>query len=178
MLSPFKKLPHQAAKLVLSASLAIAFTAQAAPLQVEETLVVAAAPAKVWKVLGDFRGLAQWHPVVASTDLVKGTNNARGAVRSIVTKDGAKIVEELLAYDGKKHVMRYRIVESPLPVSEYVSTLSVSAEGKGARIVWKSEFQRTAAVDDSKAREIVAGIYKAGFEGVQAKLGEGASVRN
>ena len=156
----------------------LAHATQAAPdasvLKVEESVLVAAKPAVVWQLIGDFRGLSRWHPAVASADIVKGSNNARGAVRSIDTKDGARLVEELLAYDGRRHSMRYRIIESPLPVSGYVSTLRVNPEGTGSRIVWRSEFRRAgpADVDDAKAKDIIAGIYRAGFDGVRAKLGE------
>src|SRR5690349_1266972 len=73
--------------------------ALAADLAVKETASVAASPDKVWAVLGKFSGLS-WHPAVATTDIVKGVDNQRGAVRSITTKDGARIVEELLAYNA------------------------------------------------------------------------------
>jgi mxaD protein len=148
--------------------------ALAASLHVEESTTVAAAPAAVWKIVGSFSGLAGWHPVVAETMLIDGKNNKPGAIRSIKTKDGAIIIEDLQAYDAAKRSMRYHIMESPLPVKNYVSTLSVERNGKGSRIVWKSDFDavRSATVDDAKAQEIVAGIYKAGFDGLRAKLGE------
>lgn len=165
-------LSRRAAMILLSAS----FTAaSAAPtLKVEETATLAAPPAAVWKLIGDYAALHDWHPVVASTEITKGRNNARGAVRALTTKDGAKIVEELLAYDAKRRSMRYRFLESPLPVKTYVATLAVEPQGKGSRMVWKSVFTRTADVDDAKAKDIFVGIYRAGFDGVRAKLGEAA----
>lgn len=160
---------------VCTASLTAA--AWAAPtLKVEESTSVAAPPAAVWKVVGDYAGLQDWHPAVASTEITKGKDNVRGAVRVLTTKDGAKIVEELLAYDGKGRSMRYRIKESPLPVKDYVATLAVKPEGKGSRIVWKSEFNRAGEVDDAKARDIIAGIYRAGFDSARAKLAEAGHV--
>lgn len=149
-------------------------TAFAGSLHVEESAILSAKPAAVWKIIGDFAGLHGWHPVVAKTEIIKGKDNRKGAVRSIETKDGVKLVEELLAYDGKKATMRYRIIKSPLPVRDYVSTLSVVPAGQGSRVVWQSEFDavRSETVDDAKAREIVAGIYKAGFDGVKKQLGE------
>ena len=128
----------------------------------------------MWKVIGNFIELATWHPAVARTALVGGANNEPGAVRSIETKDGAIIVEELLAYDAGRHSMRYQIMESPLPVRNYVSTLRVVAAGTGSRVAWASDFDavHSDTVDDAKAREIVAGIYQAGFEGLRARLGE------
>lgn len=162
----------------LGACLGVAFTvssAVAADLAVKEIARVAATPDKVWAVLGQFSGLPGWHPAVAATDIVKGTDNHDGAVRSVTTKDGALIVEELLAYNAGKHSMTYRITASPLPVTDYVSTLAVAPSGKGSVITWESKFNRDSSakdVDDAKAREIVAGIYKSGFDGLRAALGE------
>lgn len=158
--------------LLLSVSVTAAV---AAPnLKVEETTTLAAPPAVVWKVIGDYAGLHGWHPAIASTEITKGKDNVLGAVRKLTTKDGAKIVEELLAYDAKGYSMRYRFLESPMPIKDYVAVLAVKPEGKGSRIVWKSEFNRTGDVDDAKAKDIIIGVYHAGFDGVRAKLGEAA----
>lgn len=151
--------------------------ALAADLAVKETASVAASPDKVWAVLGNFSGLPGWHPAVAATDIIKGVDNHKGAVRSVTTKDGALIVEELLTYNASKHNMTYRINASPLPVTDYISTLVVTPSGKGSTITWKSQFKRDPAakdVDDAKAKDIVAGIYKSGFDGLRAALGETA----
>ncbi len=83
-----------------------------------------APPAEVWKRIGRFGDLG-WHPVVASTEITKGTDNKRGAVRSIKTKDGAEIVEELLSRSEGKHQLRYRILTSPVAGGG----LRVGAEG-------------------------------------------------
>ena len=156
-------------------ALAAGTLASAADLKVTESITVAASPAKIWAVLGDFSGLPGWHPAVATTDIVDGSDNKVGAVRSIATKDGARIIEKLLAYDAARHTMTYRITESPLPVTHYVSTLSVAPSGAGTLVTWKSTFKRdrnAKDVDDAKAKEIVAGIYKAGFDGLRTVLGD------
>jgi len=173
MPSMIRSLSRRAVPILLSASFTAALAA-APNLMVKESATLAAPPAAVWKVIGDYAALHQWHPVVAASEITKGKDNVRGAVRTLTTKDGARIVEELLAYDGKGHSMRYRFLESPLPVTDYVSTLAVKPEGKGSRIVWKGEFNPTRDVDDAKAKAIFAGIYRAGFDGVRAKLDEAA----
>ena len=175
-MSMFARILVRASRLTvcLGATFAVG-GAHAAELAVQETASVAASPDNVWAVLGKFSGLPAWHPAVAATDIVKGVDNQRGAVRSITTKDGARIVEELLAYDASKHNMTYRISASPLPVTDYISTLAVAPSGKGSKITWKSRFRRDPAakdVDDAKAKEIVAGMYKSGFDGLRTALGE------
>lgn len=132
-------------------------------LSVEESVTLPAKPAEVWKVVGNYGHLEAWHPVIVKTDITHGVNNKAGAVRALETKDGAKIVEELLNYDGRKMSLRYKFIESPLPVSDYQSTLRVVAAGQGSKVIWKGTF-KAKGVEDAKARELFAGIYKAGFE--------------
>lgn len=138
-------------------------------LTVDESITLSAKPAEVWKVVGNYGKLEGWHPVVAKTEITQGTNNKVGAVRAIETKDGAKIVEKLLNYDARKMSMSYKFIESPLPVTDYKSTLSVVAAGEGSKVVWKGSFKAN-GVEDAKAREIFIGIYKAGFEGLSKQF--------
>lgn len=140
-------------------------------LEVNESVTLAASPAVVWKVVGNFGDLAAWHPVVAKTEITHGVNNRRGAVRSIETTDGAKIVEELLGYQAGKMSLRYKFIESPLPVSDYRSNLSVVPFGKGSRVIWKGSFTAN-GIEDAKARELVIGIYREGFAGLRKRFGE------
>lgn len=166
-----RSLPVLARSAVASLVLTAAHAALAAPaLHVEESTIVAAPPATVWKLIGDYGALQAWHPAIARTDITKGTNNTRGAIRSLTTQDGAKIVEELLAYDGKARSMTYRFLDTPMPITDYVATLAVMPEGDGSRIVWKSDFNRNASVDDAKAKGIITGIYQAGLDALHKKL--------
>lgn len=169
-------LRHGAARagaLLLGAAFLTATPALAAKLKVTESADFDAPPAEIWKRIGDFGNLG-WHPVVASTEIIKGKDNHRGAVRSIKTKDGAEIVEELMARSNAHHSYRYRILKSPLPVANYVSVLSVKAHGKGSRVTWSSSFDRSAeakksGVTPDKAKEVIAGIYRGGFDGLKTE---------
>ena len=166
---------HTAARRFASVALLGLFSATSVlasqRLKVDESVTLAAKPAEVWKVLGDYGKLNAWHPVVAKSEITAGTNNRVGAIRALETKDGARIVEELLNYDARKMSMRYKFVESPLPVSDYQSTLSVIPAGKGSRVIWKGSF-KAKGVADAKAREIFIGIYQAGFDGLRKQFGE------
>ena len=160
---------------LLLTALGGAMTTQAdEKLHVSESLTLPqTAPDKVWDLIGNFVALPAWHPAVASTAIVKGNNNEIGTQRNVVTKDGAKILEELKAYDAKTHSMQYTIVTSPLPVTDYVATLSVKAAGEGSVVTWESDFKRNpsaADMDDTKVTGLIQGIYKAGFEGLNAQM--------
>lgn len=62
------------------------------------------------------------------------------------------------------------ILKSPLPVKNYVSTLTVSPTSDGKSLVkWTSIFDANGA-DDAKAKEVVGGIYDAGLSKATAML--------
>ncbi len=143
-------------------------------LAVEESLLLPdVAPEAVWSVIGDF-GALDWHPVVARTVVHLAPPTQAGAQREITTRDGAVLVEALDGRDVDAHLLRYHIVRSPLPVSGYHARLQVLAVGRGSRVVWSSRFDRdpqAAGVDDAQARAVIAGIYRAGFDGLKARFG-------
>jgi hypothetical protein len=70
----------------------------------------------------------------------------------LTLQDGGKIRETLLAHDDKGKNLKYNIVESPLPVSDYVSTIHVKpGKNGGSRVEWSSIFKAKGA-DDEKAK--------------------------
>jgi mxaD protein len=163
-------------KICKSLSLALVLAAgagSALATQVEEHMSLPLPPAAVWKLMGDYNALPAWHPVVASSSISEGKDNVVGAVRSLTTQDGAKITEKLTAYKTKAGggSYSYRFVESPIPVNNYQATLSVQPEGKGSKVSWVGKFDPKPEITEDKAKEIIGGIYKAGFEGLRGKLG-------
>jgi mxaD protein len=148
------------------------------PLSVTETIEIKAPLAKVWAAIKDYDSLPSWHPGFAKDEIVKGSNNTPGAVRALTIKDGPTFTEELLAFSEKDHSYKYRIIESPLPLQDYVSTISL-AEGKdGATVVtWVGNFKRKNPADnppeaesDAGAVKLITGVYKAGLENLKKQL--------
>ena len=89
--------------------------AEPSTLKVTKQVTLQVTTAAAWDQVKNFDGLHTWHPGFSGAEIVKGTNNQPGAVRKLTLKDGPSFTEELLSYDGAKHTMRYRIIESPLP---------------------------------------------------------------
>ncbi|QID19233.1 SRPBCC family protein [Nitrogeniibacter mangrovi] len=141
----------------------------AGTLSVDASTLLKAPPAAVWHTVGNFGDL-NWHPVIASTEIIKGKAGHAGATRKLTTQDGAVIVEEELSQDNAHRKYAYRIVESPLPVTDYVSELEVTPEGKGSRVSWRSHFKAKEGVSDADAHDAIAGIYSAGFEALQKQF--------
>lgn len=151
--------------LLATAALAALTATPALAADVTKTATIAAPPAKVWKTIGTFCGIGDWHPAVEKCVLSeKGGKH----VRTLSLKGGGTIVEEELARDEKAMSYTYTILESPLPVSDYKSTLSVAADGSGSKLTWTGSF-KAKGVPDAKAEEIIGGIYEGGFKGLSDK---------
>jgi hypothetical protein len=117
-----------------------------------------AAPEAVWKNIGDFCGIATWHPAVEKCEL-----SDNGKTRTLSLKGGGTIVEKLVSRNDKAHNYTYQIVSSPLPVSDYVSTIKVLPKGSGSSIVWTGHYKAKGA-SDADAKKTIDGIYKAGVD--------------
>ena len=134
--------------------------------EVKETVEIKAGPDQVWTAIGDFCGIAQWHPVLAGCEMAE-TDGMR--VRTLTTKDGAKLIEPLENWDDAGRSYTYRIQESPLPVQNYVSTIKVTSEGETSTVEWSGSFEPKGASED-EAKGVISGIYKAGLEALQKKF--------
>lgn len=125
-------------------------------------------PAKVWALIGDFCGIKSWHPAIASCEL---SEKDGAKIRTLTTKDGAKFVEKLVKWDDKDTAYTYAILESPLPIENYVSTLKVEEDDEPGKvaIIWSSTFEPKGVTGDA-ARKAVADIYLAGLLELKARL--------
>ena len=142
-----------------------------------ESIAVAAPAAKTFGVVARWDALETWCPAFAKTEIQSGGNNV-GSVRAITLKDGPTFTEELLALDKAGRSYKYKIIESPLPIVEYVSTVRVFDMGDRSEIVWLASYKRrakdnaTAESDDAAMMNLVKGLYKACL-GNAKKVAEG-----
>ncbi len=121
------------------------------------------APAALWKKVGDFCGIAAWHPAIAGCKLTDS-----GKRRILTLKDGGGvIVERLTRRDDARHAYSYKIVSSPLPVAHYESTISVTGakEGGGSQFKWTGKYlaKGTTSAD---AKKVIDGVYQAGADAI------------
>lgn len=151
--------------LAAMALLAAAGLAQAAgSLSVTREVEVDAAPATVWKLIGNFNHLDVWHPALVGSTL-------KGKVRTLVLAGGGgSIVEKETAHSDSKMSYSYVIQSGPLPVQSYASTLSVKPGAGGKSVVtWTGSFNAKGAADD-KAKEVIQGVYDGGLARVVANF--------
>ena len=152
-----------AAGLALAAVVPCALAAGPA-LSITEKADLAVPPAKAWDAIRDFGAWQTWHPVLASDEITKGKDNTKGAVRVLTTKDGGKITEELTAYSAAGMTYTYRIIDSPLPVKNYVSTLKVAKTKTGSTVTWSGKFDAKDGTADDDAKKAMTGVYRAGLD--------------
>ena len=172
-----KRIPFVVLALLLSFPLA-AWPDKPARLSVTQSIEIKAAPGVAWDTIKDFNGLPTWHPAVAKSEIVAGTNNKKGAVRLLTLKDGGTIKEKLLAYDDKGRSFKYNILEGVLPLSSYVSTIKVKPGKDGGSVVeWKGSFKRKsmadnppAGEDDATATKTITSVYQAGLENLKKMM--------
>jgi hypothetical protein len=113
----------------------------------------------VWQKIGDFCGIAQWHPAIAGCQL-----SADKKDRTLTLKGGGTIVEHLVRWSDKHHYYTYKIVSGPLPVEHYESTIHVKAakSGTGSVITWRGHYSAKGA-SDADAKKAVDGVYEGGL---------------
>ena len=136
-------------------------------LEVKRSMEVAAAPAAVWAVISEFGGIAEWHPACAASSAEEVGGDTH---RTITIADGGRIVEKLESHDATTRSLSYSIVESPLPVENYLSHMSIEARDGGSTIHWSGQFNAKGAPDET-ATEIIAGIYDMGLAALKKKFG-------
>lgn len=143
-----------------------------APLNVYQTVDIAAPARKVWDTVGNWDNLHGWHPAFASTQLLSGQNNTVGAVRRLTLKDGPSFDEELTGFDPSAMKLRYKIIgEAPLPITDYDSTIQVLSTGAGkSTVVWRSHFLPKAGAQDNVLIESVTQLYLGGLQNLKQAI--------
>lgn len=149
--------------------------------KVVESIEINAPADKVWAVIGNFQD-ASWIPVVAKTE-GKGGNDT-GATRTITLKNGGTIDEQLDKYDAEGHSYGYEITKvdvKVLPVNDYSSRITVTADGDKSTVEWRGAFYRgymlndpPPELSDEVAFKAVKDLYTSTLEALKKKV-EGGS---
>jgi hypothetical protein len=154
--------------------------------KVEESVEINAPVDKVWAVIGNFQDMS-WVPAVAKTE-GKGGNkpgmNNDGATRTLTLKNGGTIEEMLDRYEPEDHSYSYEITKvdvKVLPVNDYSSKITVTADGNKSTVEWHGAFYRGFMLNDPPpnltdevAVKAVTGLYKDTLDALKKKI-EGGS---
>ena len=131
------------------------------------SIEVNGAPSAVWSVIGSFCAIKDWLPPVGMCI----EDGKSPPTRTLVTKDGkASFVETQIGRNEKEYSYSYAFLSSPLPVTNYKSTIKVTAKGDGVSVVtWTGTFTPDSG-KEKDAIEALSGVYEAGLAGIQARF--------
>lgn len=129
-----------------------------------------AAPAsEVWNLIGPFDSLPRWHPLVAACTLDREKNGS--VLRHIRLHDGTPIVNRETARNEAAHSYSYELVEGPLSVVFYRSTLRLIERGDGRCMLdWASTFDSGDASND-EVKQRVESLIGPGVESLKRRFG-------
>ena len=121
---------------------------------------------QVWELVRDFGGIKKWNPGIDSCD-VEG--EGVGAIRTI--KMGGVAVQERLEHiEEATRTFSYSIVSGPVPVENYLASMTIQDADGRAKVTWQSTFDPKGASEEDCAN-LFKGVYEGGIAGMREALG-------
>jgi len=142
--------------------------------RVVKSTVVNAPTEAVWEVIRDFNGHDQWHPAIASSQIERSQPSDKvGCVRNFRLEDGANLREQLLTLSDLEQSFSYCLLDTPVPLFNYVAHVRLTpiTDGDLTFWEWESRFDTPKGQSDEMAELVGTGIYVAGFNAVKAHMG-------
>ena len=136
--------------------------------------IVNAPAGRVWERVRDFNGLPDWHPLIAESHIEDGLPADQvGCVRNFRLHDGGLIREQLLGLSDYDLTCTYSILESPMPLENYVATLRLTPVTDGDRtfVEWSAEFDCEPSEEEGLVAGIGTDVFQAGFDALNAHFG-------
>ena len=128
----------------------------------------------VWDILRDFNGHDRWHPAVQTSQIERGRDADRvGCVRKFRLADGSELREQLLALSDSEASFSYCLLNTPVPLFNYVAHVRLIPVTDTDHTYWQWEgnFSTFAEQRDDLARMVGEDIYQAGFDAIRAEMG-------
>lgn len=132
--------------------------------------VINAPAARVWERVRDFNALPRWHPRIRESRIENGEPSDKvGCVRDFRLQNGDRIREKLLGLSDYDLFCTYAILESPMPLTDYIATLRVTpiTDGDRAFVEWTAEFECDDAVADGLVTGIGGDVFQGGFDALK-----------
>lgn len=135
--------------------------------------VIDAPAAKVWEKVRDFNALPRWHPRIWESRIENGEPSDKvGCVRDFRLQNGDRLREKLLGLSDYDMFCTYAILESPMPLTDYIATLRLTPISDGDRtfIEWTAEFECTVDAAGDLVEGIGNNVFQAGFDALKRQM--------
>lgn len=137
------------------------------------TEIINAPIKKVWQIMRDFNGLPTYHPAIKASRIESGGNSEKvGSIRYLTLQSGF-VREELLMLDDSTYAFDYSIIETSLPIENYVASVRLQSNLSNTQTIceWSADFNVILPADKDEIIELVGqGVFRTGFLAIAAKI--------
>lgn len=139
--------------------------------------VIDADAQRIWSLVRDFNGLADWIPAVDSSEIEgggPGDADRVGCVRHLtLAGGGGTIRERLVNLDDGSRSYTYDIVESPFPIRRYRATIRVAPVTDSGRgfVEWWADYDCDAADEERLDKTFARDVFASGLAGLRQHFG-------
>jgi Polyketide cyclase / dehydrase and lipid transport len=136
--------------------------------------VINASAARVWTRVRDFNGLSNWHPAIAESRIENGEPADKvGCIRNFSLRNGDRLREQLLGLSDFDMFCTYSILDSPMPLTNYVATLRLTPITDQDRtfIEWSADFDCAPDREGELLSNIGGGVFQGGFDALKRAFG-------
>ena len=133
-----------------------------------------ASAARVWARVRDFNGLSNWHPAIAESRIENGEPADKvGCIRNFSLRNGDRLREQLLGLSDFDMFCTYSILDSPMPLTNYVATLRLTPITDQDRtfIEWSADFDCAPDREGELLSNIGGGVFQGGFDALKRAFG-------
>jgi hypothetical protein len=136
--------------------------------------VINASATRVWARVRDFNGLSNWHPAIAESRIENGEPADKvGCIRNFSLRNGDRLREQLLGLSDFDMFCTYSILDSPMPLTNYVATLRLTPITDQDRtfIEWSADFDCAPDKEGELVSNIGGGVFQGGFDALKRAFG-------
>ncbi len=135
--------------------------------------IIDAPSTRVWEKVRDFNALPRWHPRIRESRIENGEPSDKvGCIRDFHLQNGDRIRERLLGLSDYDMFCTYAILESPMPLTDYIATLRLTPVTDGDRTFaeWTAEFDCAPEVAADLVSGIGLNVFQAGFDALKRQM--------
>jgi hypothetical protein len=136
--------------------------------------VISASAARVWARVRDFNGMPNWHPAIAESRIENGEPADKvGCIRSFSLRNGDRLREQMLGLSDYDMFCTYSILDSPMPLTNYVATLRLTPITDQDRtfIEWSADFDCAPDREGELVSNIGGNVFQTGFDALKRAFG-------
>ncbi len=134
---------------------------------VYESGIISAPRQQVWEHIRNFNALPKWHPAIATSQLEGSTGV--GVVRHFFLVGGGELREKLLGLSDQECSCSYTIIESPMPLTNYLATLKLYpiTTTQETFMEWYAYFDATDLASAAETVQTVHNVFASGIESLR-----------